>query len=401
MDAYFDLYSGISGNMVLGVLLDLGLDKNRFKEELKKLGLDDEYTLKIEQIQKQGIVGTYVKVNLHDNEHHSHQGKDHHHGPARGLEDIKKIIDSSSLATGVKEKSKKIFENLARAEAKVHGSSLEKIHFHEVGAVDAIVDIVGSVIGLELMEIKRIYASRVNTGTGFVNCQHGRIPVPAPATMELLQGVPVHATGIEQELVTPTGAAIITTLAEDFGYRPEMVVERTGYGAGSRELEIPNLLRVNLGRIQEKKSREYINRIETNIDDMNPEFYDYIQQKLFQAGALDVYLTSIQMKKNRPAIKLSVLCEKKYTDQLIEIVLTETSSLGIRIEKDIERICLDRRIVEVTTPWGEARVKLAYRGQELMNIAPEYEDCRNLAAKSNLPIKKIYSYIIDQHGIKL
>lgn len=272
MDAYFDIFAGISGNMVLGTLLDLGLEQERLEEELEKLGLSNEYKIKSSKVLKEGISGTHVEViltgeednnldhghhqdihNENDHHHEHHEHEHHHHG--RNLSEINKIIDNSSLSASIKEKSKRIFLNLARAEAKIHGCDIEEIHFHEVGAVDAIVDIVGSVIGLELLNINRIYASRIHTGSGFVECAHGIMPVPAPATMELLTGIPLYSTGIEEELVTPTGAAIITTLAECFGDRPEMKIERTGYGAGSRELEIPNLLRVNIGSIIFEKKK--------------------------------------------------------------------------------------------------------------------------------------------------
>ena len=324
MDAYFDVFSGISGNMVLGALIDLGVDKSELEEELKKLGISNEYKIKTEKVDKQGIGGTYVEVELlhdlndqsnkdhksdhdhkehkpevdHSNESHSHNHKmnsessdhshthshnshkhgnnqdhnshhqhdhshDHHshnhdhnhdHSHGRTLSDINELIDNSSLSSNIKEKSKNIFLNLAKAEGKIHGKDIDEIHFHEVGAVDAIVDIVGSVIGLDLLGIDTIYASRLNTGTGFVNCEHGKMPVPAPATLELLKKVPVYSTGVQKELITPTGAAIITTLADNFGNRPDMEIEKNGYGAGSYELaEMPNLLRINLGEIKNQK----------------------------------------------------------------------------------------------------------------------------------------------------
>lgn len=265
MDAYFDIFSGISGNMVLGGLVDLGLDLEEWKDELEKLGLADEYEIKVEKADKHGIGGTYLEVELidqnkdgsdghshgsHNHEHnHNHDNEHNHshgHSHGRNLKDINTIIEESGLSDNVKEKSKEIFLNLARAEGKIHGKSINEIHFHEVGAVDAIVDIVGSVIGLELLGVEKIYASKLHTGTGFVQCDHGQMPVPAPATMELLSGVPVYSKGIEAEMVTPTGAAIITTLAENFGPRPEIKMIRSGYGAGGRDLPIPNLLRINL-----------------------------------------------------------------------------------------------------------------------------------------------------------
>ena len=286
MDVYFDIFSGISGNMVLGALIDLGLNWEELNAELDKLGLSDEYELRVKEIDKKGITATYVDVKLKGG-HHSHhvhennncnnkstneahkENNEHNqqndnstqhnndHTNSRKLSDIERLINKSDLSSNIKQKSKQIFLNLAEAEAKIHNKKTEEIHFHEVGAVDAIVDIVGSVIGLDLLGIEKIYASRVNTGTGFVECDHGKLPVPAPATMELLQEVPLYSTGINKELVTPTGAAIITTLADGYGFRPEMKIEKTGYGAGSYNLEIPNLLRINMGEIisQKKKKR--------------------------------------------------------------------------------------------------------------------------------------------------
>lgn len=386
MDAYFDIFSGISGNMVLGALIDLGVDREKLEKELDKLGLSNEYQLKIEQVQKQGITGSFVEVELRNKHvHHNHS----HHG--RNLADINRIIDDSSLVDNVKNKSKEVFMNLARAEAKIHSKDVNEIHFHEVGAVDAIVDIVGSVIGLDLLGVDRIYASDIHTGTGFVSCDHGKMPVPAPATMELLSGIPVYSSGIKSELVTPTGAAFITTLAEDFGPRPEMKIDASGYGAGSHELEIPNLLRINLGYVSKKK--HLIEIIETNIDDMNPEFYDYIMEKLFAAGALDVYFTSIQMKKNRPAVKVSVLITQGKSEEIADILLAESTSLGVRVVDKVWRYCLERQKKRITTPWGEVGVKIARRGDKVLNIAPEYEDCKEIAQYNKIPLSKVYQYV--------
>ncbi|MFP4016227.1 MAG: nickel pincer cofactor biosynthesis protein LarC [Halanaerobiales bacterium] len=437
MDAYFDMFSGISGNMVLGALLDLGLELEELEDELEKLGLSSEYKIITKRVTKEGISGTYVNVQLLDeHNHHNHEGgHTRHHG--RNLNDINQIIDNSALSEGVKEKSKNIFLNLARAEAKIHGTEIEEIHFHEVGAVDAIVDIVGSVIGLELLGIKRIFASRIHTGTGFVNCQHGKMPLPAPATMELLSGVPIYSNGIKSELVTPTGAAIITTLAEEFGPRPEMEVERTGYGAGSRDLEIPNLLRINMGKIsgsyssgsnrlqdnlKKKFNLDKVTILETNIDDMNPEYYQHIIEKLLSIGALDVYLTPIQMKKNRPAVKLSVLIDsigqddnsgqydsdksgvsksdgQNILENILEIIFKESSSLGVRVFQDINRYSLNREVEEIETPWGSVRIKRAYLDGDLVNSNPEYEDCKKIADFYDLPIKEVYEYVMKKIGV--
>lgn len=396
MEAYFDMFSGISGNMVLGALFDLGLKQEEFEEELNKLGLSDEYNIEIKQVKKEGIGGTYVNVELLKNQaqHHLEDGHHHHHH-GRNLSEIEGIIDNSTLTEGVKEKCKSIFNKLAEAEAGIHGVGIDEIHFHEVGAVDAIVDIVGSVIGLDLLGIKKIYGSKINTGQGFVKCAHGLMPVPAPATMELLTGVPVFSTGIENELVTPTGAAIITTLAEEFGVRPEMTIINTGYGAGYYDLSIPNLLRISLGKTSKKKKQ--IKIVETNIDDMNPEIYEYIMEKLFSAGALDVYYTPVQMKKNRPGIKLNVLLTADILNEVLNILFTESSTLGIRVINEVSRYSLDREVIKVKTPWGLIRVKVAYLNDNRVNLSPEYDDCYNIARKKNIPLKKVYDTVKTEY----
>ncbi len=391
MDAYFEMFSGISGNMTLGALIDLGLDPELLKSELGKLHLEDEYEIITQKVSRSHIGGTYVDVKLHhhdhdkDHEHHDHDHEHEHHG--RNLEDINRIIDSSALSKNVKEKSKAIFMNLAKAEAKVHRTEINKIHFHEVGAVDAIVDIVGSVIGFELLEIDRIYASAINTGQGYVMAAHGKLPVPAPATAELLKNVPIYSSGTEKELTTPTGAAIITTLASYFGPRPLMSVEKIGYGAGTYEIEIPNLLRISLGKV-ERISRK-VKVIETNIDDMNPQFYESIMERLFHEGALDVYFTPIQMKKNRPAVKISVITEEQNVERINAILLKETTTLGVRIF-DVERETLERETKEVNTKWGKVRVKVGLLNGKAVNFSPEYEDCKKISSDFGVPIKEVY-----------
>lgn len=389
MDAYFDIFSGISGNMVLGALVDAGLSLDALKEELSKLGLEGEYEIISKKVLKNGISGTYVNVQLkeHDHEH------GHHH---RHLNDIYEIIDSSDLSKSVKEKAKEIFLHLAKAESKMHGVELDEVHFHEVGAVDAIVDIVGSVIGIELLGIKRIKASPVHVGRGFVKSAHGKIPIPAPATMELLEGIPVYSIGIEAELTTPTGAAIITTLAESFGPRPYMLINKTAYGAGTRDLEIPNLLRINLGEFLESNFNiDFVNIVETNIDDMNPQFYDTVMEKLFKVGALDVFITPVQMKKNRPGSTLTVLCPDESTEKIVNVLLSETTTLGVRILQRIQRFSLEREIKTVDTPWGQVRVKIAKNKSEILNVAPEYEDCKKISLEHNVPLKDIYNTVIS------
>ena len=398
MDAYFDIFSGISGNMILGALIDAGLSIEELKKELSKLKLDDEYEIISKKVLKNGISGTYVNVQLkeHHHEHHNHEHHHLHHHHHRSLSDIYEIIDKSDLSNEIKIKSKEIFLRLAKAEAKMHGVGIEEVHFHEVGAVDAIVDIVGSVIGMELLGIERIKASPVHVGRGFVKSAHGKIPVPAPATMELLEGVPVYSIGIDAELTTPTGAAIITTLSEDFGPRPYMLITKTAYGAGTRDLEIPNLLRINLGQfIESNLNSDFVNVIETNIDDMNPEFYDTIMEKIFKAGALDVFLTPVHMKKNRPGSVLTVLCSDEKTEKIVNILLKETTTLGVRILKKVQRYSLKRNVETVDTEWGKVRVKIAKSGDKIINIAPEYEDCKKISLENNIPIKEVYNRVLS------
>lgn len=388
MDAYFEMFSGISGNMILGALIDLGLDPEVLENELKKLDLGDEYEIKIEKVSRAHIGGTYVDVKLKNHEHETHEAHEHHHG--RNLEDINEIIEKSDLSKNIKEKSKAIFLNLAKAESKVHRIDINEIHFHEVGAVDAIIDIVGAVTGIELLGIDKIYASAVNTGQGYVMAAHGKLPVPAPATAEILKNVPIYSSGTEKELTTPTGASIITTLSSYFGPRPIMKVEKIGYGAGTYEIEIPNLLRISVGKIEKLVNR--IKLVEANIDDMNPQFYDYVMEKLFENGALDVYFTPIQMKKNRPATKISVIVSDENLKNVNGVLLEQTTTLGVRMF-DAEREILDRKTEEISTQWGKIKVKIGMINGKMVNFAPEYEDCKRIAKETNVPLKEIYQKI--------
>jgi len=376
--AYFDCFAGISGDMTLGALIDAGLDIEKLKAELSKLNLGG-YKISSEKVVKNGITGTQVYVQVDEQKTHRH------------LRHINEIIDNSTLDDDIKNRAKNIFRRLAESEAKIHNTTVEKIHFHEVGAVDAIIDIVGAVIGVKLLGIKKVYASKIHTGRGYVNCQHGKIPVPAPATMELLKDFPIYSTGIERELTTPTGAAIITTLADSFGNMPEMMVEKIGYGAGTGDLEIPNLLRIIIG---EDRSDAYesdtVTVIETNIDDMNPEFYEYVMEKLLDNGALDVYTAPVLMKKGRPGTLLSVITDENKLDYIISVLFSETTTIGVRMHR-ASRKKLHREVVTVSTEYGDIRVKLSrYKGQ-VINIAPEYKDCRKIAIKNNIPLKQVYN----------
>lgn len=394
--AYFDCFSGVSGDMVLGALLDAGLELDRLNEEIAKLGLD-EVTISSEPTARHAIAATRAQVRLgtetisptdehhlkpRDLHEHPHEHHGHHH-----LKDITGRIAASGLDDEVKERSIRIFERLGAAEAKVHGADPAEVHLHEVGALDALVDVVGAVAGLVLMGVDEVHASPLRFGTGFTLCAHGRYPVPVPGVLALCQDVPSEQTAIRAELVTPTGAAIITTLALSFGPQPPFRQEAIGYGAGSRDLdEIPNLLRLRLG-ISEAP-RENLVMIETNIDDMNPEIYGYLFDRLLEQGARDVYATPVFMKKGRPGIVLSVLADAHRLDALATIVLQETTSIGLRYYP-VERRVLEREIRVVDTPYGSVRVKLSYLDGH-RRAAPEYEDCARLAKELRVPLLTVY-----------
>lgn len=380
--AYFDCFSGISGDMILGALADLGNDFSFIKKELKKLDLKG-YSLSHKKV-KRGVIET-TRVDVKVTEKSSSK---------RNLKSIISIIKNSGLAEKIKNDSIKIFRRLAEAEATVHGTTINKIHFHEVGAIDSIVDIVGSVIGIHHLNISKIVSSSINIGSGFVKCDHGTLPVPAPAVVEMLRGVPCFSSGIRQELTTPTGAAVIVTLANEFGSLPELKTDRVGYGAGGKNLkEMPNALRIILGELSianELKKEIFV--LETNIDDMNPEFYDVVMEKLFQAGAVDVFLTPIIMKKNRPATKLSVLTQQQNVEMLANEVLKNTTSFGIRFYP-VERVMLEREFQEIETVLGKVKVKIGKRDGEVCHISPEYEHCKKISREQGIPIKKVYEEI--------
>ena len=377
---YFDCFSGISGDMIIGALLALGLDFNHLKKELGKLNLK-KYKIEAKKIVKNGITATKFDVI----ENHKHYPEE------RSISEINNIIDDSRLDNKTKNTIKKIFLRIAAAEAKIHNKPIDKIHFHEIGAIDTIIDIAGAVIGFKKLGIEKIYCSKLNVGTGFVEFSHGKWPVPATATAEILKNVPIYHNNIETELVTPTGAAIITTFADKFGGMPSMKVEKIGYGAGAKELEQPNVLRVFLGEI-ENNGNESINVIETNIDNMNPEIYPYVIERLMENGALDAYLTSIIMKKGRPAVKLTILAEQKETDKLCSIIFDETTTLGVRIFP-AQRKKLEREIKTIKTKYGNVRVKISKLNNKIQNVTPEYEDCVKIAKKHKIPLKKVYEEV--------
>ena len=379
--AYFDCFAGASGDMILGALMDAGLAVDALKAEIDKLGLT-HYDLLLKKVLKRGIGGSQAVVVV-DEDHHSH-----HH---RYLAHIQEIISTSTLDQAVKAESIRIFERLAEAEAKVHRTSVEKVHFHEVGAMDAIIDVVGAVAGFALLGIQKIYCSPLHLGTGTVKCAHGILPVPAPATAELVKGFPVYATGVEGELVTPTGAAILTTLAAAFGPMPPISVQNIGYGAGTADPSIPNFLRVSIGVAAEDIAdceTDLVAVIETDIDDMNPQIYDYVIAKVLEMGAMDIWLTPVQMKKNRPGTLLTIICDPHAVAKFASFLLQETTTIGMRWRIE-NRLKARRQIKEMDTRFGPVRFKFALLGNETVNIMPEYEDCKRVALESKIPLKDI------------
>ncbi|MDT8901779.1 nickel pincer cofactor biosynthesis protein LarC [Anaeroselena agilis] len=376
---YLDCFSGISGNMFLGALLDLGFPESHLRQELAKLPVNG-YELIIKKVEKQGIAATYldVKTGFFGQRRHRH------------LPDITAIIDGSDLPAAVKEDAKKVFLRLAEAEAKVHGTTVDKVHFHEVGAVDTIIDIVGTVLGLHWLGIGRVYTSKLRTGSGFVKCSHGRMPVPAPATAELLRGIAWEHGEIAKELVTPTGAALVAVFSAGSGGVPDGFISDTiGYGAGSWDLEIPNVVRAVLGEAAEAQAQAEYLVIEANIDDLNPQIFPHVMDRLFAVGARDVWLTPIIMKKGRSATRLSVLADSAAFPAAAAAILAETTTIGMRYYP-VNRLEAERRTATVETPWGEVRVKVSAVKGQTVNAAPEYEDCRKLAAEHGLPLKIVW-----------
>ena len=384
--AYFDCFSGISGDMILGALFDLGFSPQELKQELKKLNIPD-FKLIVKNVKKQGIGGVGVEVVTKDKKE-------------RRLKDILRIIVQSNLDKDIKESAKKIFTRLNDAESRVHQESKEHMHFHELGMLDTIVDVVGALVGIKKLGIKRIFSSPLHLGTGFVKCTHGTLPVPAPATAELLKGVPVYGKDIEAELVTPTGAVLITSLAESFGNMPTVKIEKIGYGAGHKDLPasqqaglpIPNLLRVVVGETMEDYEQDTVSLIQTNIDDMNPQICGYLMEKLLEQGALDVWFTPIQMKKNRPAICLSVLAERDDVNSLCDVIFNESTTIGVRIS-EVKRKKLSRETKTLKTKYGAINIKIGRKGKLVKNISPSYDDCKKLARKLNVPLKNIFEEV--------
>jgi pyridinium-3,5-bisthiocarboxylic acid mononucleotide nickel chelatase len=386
---YLDCFSGISGDMMLGALVDAGIELEAIQAGVASLGLAN-CRLVAREVKRRGFRAT--KVDVQHEPEHAH----------RHLHHITDMIDRSDLTQRQKELATRIFQRLAEAEAKVHGTTVQKVHFHEVGAVDSIADIVGSAIGIDLLGADRIHVSPIPTGSGTVKIAHGLVSVPAPATAELLQGIPLAASRIESELTTPTGAAIVATVADAFGPLPPMCIERIGYGAGSRDFESQaNLVRLLVGHSDAAPETDQIWVLETNLDDLSGELIGHTMQRLLDAGALDVYTTAIQMKKNRPAVMLSVLCESERSEALEQILFCETTTLGVR-RWPVQRHKLPRRAVRVDTPWGPVDGKLALLADR-ERFSPEYEACRAVAAEHQVPLQQVYEaaqQAFAQHGVR-
>jgi pyridinium-3,5-bisthiocarboxylic acid mononucleotide nickel chelatase len=442
--AYLECFSGMSGDMFMGALVDAGVPAHVFEETVAALGVGAE--LKISRVVRSGISATKVEVYVdgekdlpreeywegreqhfhphsgggHEPEHEHHEHSHSHPGemrtePAlslpkgasaphehpRGLSEIRQIISATSISESAKKTAINIFEALGRAEAKIHGTSIESVHFHEVGAVDAIVDIVCAAVGAEELGVDEIICSPLNVGGGVMKCAHGTFPVPAPATVELLKDAPVYSSGLQAELVTPTGAAIVKTLASRFAAFPEMKIDKSGYGAGSRDFPgHPNVVRLTVGEaastLAAKTASETITVLEANLDDLNPQVFGYVMDLLLEEGALDAFGMPVQMKKNRPGMLLTVLCKPEDAGKLAQLIFTETTTLGVR-RRDEMRQTLARRWESVGTPWGEVRIKIASMNGTVTSYAPEYEDCRRIAAEHHVPLKTVMSGAIEAY----
>jgi uncharacterized protein (TIGR00299 family) protein len=422
--AYLECFSGMSGDMFMGALVDAGVPARVFEETVAALGVGA--TLESSRVVRSGISATKVDVYVngkkdlpreeygdgreqhqHSHEHgghsHSHRGESsragapaphsHSHEHSRGLGEIRKIISAASISESAKKTAIDIFEALGRAEAKIHDTAIDSVHFHEVGAVDAIVDIVCAAVGAEALRVDEIICSPLNVGGGVMQCAHGTFPVPAPATVELLKDAPVYSSGLQAELVTPTGAAIVRTLVSRFAAFPEMKIEKSGYGAGSRDFAgHPNVVRLTIGEaastLAAKTASETITVLEANLDDLNPQVFGYVMDRLLEEGALDAFGLPVQMKKNRPGMLLTALCRPEDAGKLAQLIFTETTTLGVRRRDEI-RQTLARRWESVGTPWGEVRIKIASMNGTVTNYAPEYEDCRRIAAECHVPLKTV------------
>lgn len=428
--AYLDCFSGMSGDMFLGALVDAGVPAKLFEETVA--ALDIGARVEVSRVKRGGIAATKVDVYSHGEKDlprevywaqqasgvspqasdfgpqtsdRGHKGHEHHHGShahqhaphehthGRALSEIEQIIARAAISAGAKQTATAIFDALGAAEARIHATGVERVHFHEAGAVDAMVDIVCAAAGAEALGVDELVCSPLNVGGGTVKCAHGELPVPAPATVELLKGVPVYSSGIQAELVTPTGAAIVKILAKRFASFPQMRIEKAGYGAGSRDFSgHANVVRLTIGEEQasraEKVARETITVLEANLDDLNPQVFGYVMDRLLEDGALDVFGVPVQMKKNRPGTLLTVLCRPGDASKLTEVIFSETTTLGVRRRQEA-RQALARKWTAVPTRWGEVRIKIASMNGTVTNYAPEYEDCRRIATEHHVPLKSV------------
>ncbi|MBL0732521.1 MAG: nickel pincer cofactor biosynthesis protein LarC [Desulfosarcina sp.] len=383
MTAYFDCFSGISGDMTLGALIALGVPIDWLKDTLHSMPLNG-FDLSVADISRNGISAKSVSVHLVDE------------NKSRNYSQIKSLIDQSPFSDNVKGNSLEIFERIAKAESRIHNTPLDKVHFHELGGVDALVDIVGAALCIEYLDITDLISSPLPLGTGFTVCRHGKIPLPAPATVQILKGVPVYGTDIPFELVTPTGAAIIAVLASSFGPVPEMQIINTGYGAGRRDLEVqPNLLRIMQGTREKEYNKDEVIMVETSIDDMNPEIFGFLIDRLFEDGALDVLLIPVFMKKNRPGTMVQALCEKHNFNKIIGRILSETTSTGVRHYK-VKRSKLGRKTVTIKTSCGQVQAKVIIHPDGTERIAPEYEACKKIALEKNIPVRIVYDTVLKE-----
>lgn len=408
---YLDCFAGISGDMTIGALLDLGLDFNYLKTELAKLGVTG-YELSLTRVDRSGINAAKFDVEptahshaAHSHHHHAHQPHEYHHHHEhsheeaqaehhhdhRSLSTIKHLIEASALSAQVKQNALAIFQRIGEAEAKIHGLDIEAVHFHEVGAIDSIVDIVGACIGFEALGIEQIISSPLHVGFGTFTCAHGTYPIPGPAATEILRGVPIYAKDIEGELVTPTGAAIVATLASVFTKLPAMRIEKVGYGAGTRTYEkFPNVLRAVLGQLEtEDTTPDTVTVIEANLDDLSPQIFGHLMEQALAAGALDLFYTPVQMKKNRPGVLLTLLCATNDRERMMQLIFRETTTLGIRY-RDEKRMILQREFVAVETPFGVINIKVARdESGNLVNTAPEFEDCHAAAIEHQVALRDV------------
>lgn len=415
---YIEAFAGISGNMLLGALLDMGFPFSYLETELAKLHLGD-YKLVREKVSKCGITATYFNVllshevqetaesdmeTLHEHGTHydaTHVHEHHHHHEHRNYDDILHILQGSTLDKRIQEQAAAVFKEIAIAEAKVHGTTVDKIHFHEVGAIDTIIDVVGCLLGLNYLHVQKVFISSITTGKGFVQCAHGLMPVPAPATAELLQGCFTQKGPVEKELTTPTGAALVKTLMEQSADIPlGFITNSIGYGAGTWELNIPNVLRVNMGEstriIKNDYQEEELHLLECNIDNLDPQIYPYLLEKSLSLGALDTWLTPIIMKKGRPAQQISILTDGEKIEALQALLFTETTTLGIR-DTVLKRTSLVRKIILVDTPWAQVPVKVATINGKIVNVAPEFENCKNIASRDMVPLKNVMAAVLNSY----